>query len=181
MGEIVIVTDRLRLRPVRSEDLEVIEALGADPRVMMWFGGTMTAEKSGAWLERQLRHWREHGYGRFAVEREGVVVGFVGLSQADFDAGIVPAVEVAWRLVFDHWGQGYATEAARAAIRDGFERLGLDEIVGVTTPGNTRSRRVMDRLGMVHTPTDTLEHPSVPEGDPLRLHVVYRISRTASR
>jgi ribosomal-protein-alanine N-acetyltransferase len=132
-------------------------------------------------MERQLKHWRQNGFGRFAVDRDGVVVGFVGLTRTDFDASFTPAVEIAWRLSFEHWGCGYATEAARAVVRDGFDRLGLDEIVGVTTPGNVRSRRVMDRLGMVYSPGDTFEHPLVPEGDPLRLHVVYRLARTVRR
>ncbi len=161
-----------------SDDLDVVDVLGADPRVMTSLGGVLTAEKSAAWLARQLTHWSEHGFGRYAVEREGVVVGFVGLSRTDFDAGFLPAVEVAWRLVFEHWGKGYATEAARAVLRDGFGRLGLNEIIGVTTPGNGRSRRVMDRLGMVHTPGDTFDDPRVREGAPLRLHVVYRLLRT---
>src|ERR1700685_334454 len=149
MGEVELVTERLRLRPVRSEDLDAVTALGADERVMTWVGGTLTAEMSVAWLERQLRHWRNHQFGPFAVECDGTFVGFVGLSRADFDAGFIPGIEVAWRLVFDQWGKGYATEAARAVIGDAFGRLGLNEVVAVTTPKNTRSRRVMDRLGMV--------------------------------
>jgi RimJ/RimL family protein N-acetyltransferase len=175
-----LVTERLLLRPVMAEDLDVVVALGADARVMAWFGGPVAAEKGAAWMKKQLEHWRQHGFGRMAVIRDGVVVGFVGLTRTDFDAGFTPAIEIAWRLAFDHWGMGYATEAARAVLRDGFDRLGLDEIVGVTTPGNLRSRRVMERLGMVPSPGDTFEHPLVPEGDPLRLHVVYRLTREAN-
>jgi RimJ/RimL family protein N-acetyltransferase len=91
----------------------------------------------------------------------------------------VPGIEIAWRLAFEHWGMGYATEAARAVIDDGFGRIGLDAIVGVTTPGNARSRRVMERLGMSHSPGETFEHSLLPEGDPLRTHVVYRLTRPA--
>jgi RimJ/RimL family protein N-acetyltransferase len=134
---------------VKAADLDVVVALGADERVMAWFGGPVAAEHGAAWMERQLEHGRQHRFGRFAVDRDGVIVGFVGLTRTDFDAGFTPAVEIAWRLSFDHWGRGYATEAARAVIRDGFDRLGLDEIVAVTTLGNVRSRHVMDRLGMV--------------------------------
>jgi RimJ/RimL family protein N-acetyltransferase len=111
--------------------------------------------------------------------REGVFIGFAGLSCRDFDAGLLPAVEVAWRFVFEHWGKGYATEAARAVVGDAFGRLDLNEVVAVTTPDNTRSRRVMNRLGMVHSPRDNFEHPRVPEGDPRRTHVVHRLSRAA--
>jgi RimJ/RimL family protein N-acetyltransferase len=174
-----LVTERLSLRPVMAEDLDVVVALGADARVMAWFGGPIAAKQASAWMERQLEHWRQHGFGRMAVDRDGVVVGFVGLTRTDYDAGFTPGVEIAWRLAFEHWGRGYATEAARVVVRDGFDRIGLDEIVGVTTPENVRSRRVMERLGMVQSPGDTFDHPLVPEGDPLRLHVVYRLSRQA--
>jgi RimJ/RimL family protein N-acetyltransferase len=172
-----LFTERLHLRPVRAEDAGVVAAIGADERVMEWFGGAFSREKSDEWLARVIAHWDEHGFGRFAVVANGAVVGFVGLSRTDFDAGIVPGVEVAWRLGFDQWGRGYATEAARAVLRDGFERLGLDVIVACTAASNARSRRVMARLGMVHSPAETFEHPLVPAGDPLRRHVVYGLSR----
>ncbi|HSQ64658.1 MAG TPA: GNAT family N-acetyltransferase [Polyangiaceae bacterium] len=168
-------TQRLHLRPVAAGDLDPIAALGADERVMAPLGGPMSREKCEAWLERNLAHWHDHGYGRFFVTRETDFVGLVGLSRYDFDAGILPGVEIAWRLVFAHWGKGYATEAARAAIHDGATRVGIDDVIAVTTPGNTRSRRVMERLGMVLSSSETFEHPRVPEGDPLRTHVVYRL------
>ena len=172
-----IVTERLHLRPVRSDDLDVFTALGADERVMAPFGGAVSRARTAEWLERMLEHWQAHGFGRYLVERAGTFVGAVGLSRSDFDAGIVPGVEIAWRLAFDHWGNGYATEAARAVISDGFGRLGLHSIIGVTTPGNVRSRAVMHRLGMMLSPGETFEHRLVPEGDPLRTHVVYRLIR----
>jgi RimJ/RimL family protein N-acetyltransferase len=177
MTDTEIFTERLRLRPVRSDDLDVFTALGADERVMAPFGGAVSRARTAEWLERMLEHWRAHGFGRFYVERAGTFVGAVGLWRSDFDAGIVPGIEVAWRLAFDHWGNGYATEAARAVIGDGFGRLDLDSIVAVTTPGNVRSRRVMDRLGMTLSPGETFEHRLLPEGDPLRTHVVYRLLR----
>jgi RimJ/RimL family protein N-acetyltransferase len=179
VAEVELITERLRLRPVGAGDIEALAALGADDRVMATFGGATTREKSSEWLERVLLHWRVYGFGRFIVERDGVFVGVLGLSRTDYDAGIVPGVEIAWRLAFEHWGKGYATEAARTVLRDGFERLALGEIVGVTAQDNWRSRRVMDRLGMLHSPGDTFEHPLVPVGDPRRTHVLYRLSRDA--
>jgi RimJ/RimL family protein N-acetyltransferase len=86
---------------------------------------------------------------------------------------------VGWRLARGHWGRGYATEAARAAVAFGFEELALDEIVSFTSPLNEPSWRVMERLGMTHDPADDFEHPRVPAGHPLRPHVLYRLSRTA--
>lgn len=137
-------------------------------------GGAMSRDATQRWLERLVVHWEKHGYGRFLVSRDSAFIGVVGLSRADLDAGIVPGVEIAWRLVFDDWGHGYATEAAGAVLVDGFERVGLHDIVGVTTPDNERSRRIMDRVGMVFSPGETFEHPRLPEGDPRRMHVVYR-------
>jgi RimJ/RimL family protein N-acetyltransferase len=89
----------------------------------------------------------------------------------------MPAVEVGWRLDRLYWGHGFATEAARATLSDGFGRVGLTEIVSFTVPANERSIRVMERLGMTHDPADDFEHPRLPEGHRLCRHVLYRISR----
>ena len=104
-------------------------------------------------------------------------IGAVGLSHVRFEADFTPAVEIAWRLHRRHWGQGYATEAARAAIEDGFSRAGLREIVALTALGNIPSQRVMERLGM--TRTLVFDHPNVPADSPLRQHVLYRLARPA--
>jgi RimJ/RimL family protein N-acetyltransferase len=169
-----IRTERLLLEPVSVDDFDEIATLFADDRVMAALGGTATRSCS-AWLTRQIESWRVHQLGPFVVRQAGGFVGLVGLTRTDFDAGFTPAIEIAWRLAFDHWGRGYATEAARAVVRDAFDRLGLAEIVAVTTPDNVRSRRVMEKLGMVYSPSETFEHPRIPEGNPLRTHIVYRL------
>jgi RimJ/RimL family protein N-acetyltransferase len=92
---------------------------------------------------------------------------------------VAPCVEIGWRLAAEHWGRGYASEAARAALRAGFERVGLHEIVSFTAAGNQRSRAVMERIGLRFA-GETFEHPSIPEGSPLRTHVVYRLARSTS-
>ena len=99
------------------------------------------------------------------MEIPGVVpfVGFVGLSVPRFEAHFTPCVEIGWRLSPEHWGRGYATEAARAALVFGFETLQLDEIVSFTVPENLRSRRVMEKIGMSHSPADDFDHPALPE------------------
>ena len=104
-------------------------------------------------------------------------VGFVGLSVPTFEAHFTPCVEVGWRLARAHWGRGYATEAAGAALTFGFSDVGLDEVVSFTVPHNRPSRRVMQRLGMRRDPAEDFEHPSLPEGHPLRRHVLYRLHR----
>ena len=105
--------------------------------------------------------------------------GFIGLSVPRFQAHFTPCVEIGWRLAAEHWGHGYATEGARAVLDFGFEALGLEEIVSFTAEGNARSRRVMEKIGMTRNPADDFDHPSLPEGHPLRRHVLYRIVRPA--
>jgi 3-dehydroquinate dehydratase/shikimate dehydrogenase len=104
-------------------------------------------------------------------------VGFIGLAEPSFNAHFTPAVEVGWRLAFDHWGKGYATEGAKAALEYGFETLNLNEIVSFTAIQNMRSRRIMEKIGMQHDPKDDFDHPKLPEGHPLRRHVLYRMNQ----
>jgi RimJ/RimL family protein N-acetyltransferase len=170
-------TERLELRPPCASDFDLICDLNRDPRVMATLGGPQSAAESSAWLERQLAHFEAHGYGRYVVSRAARFVGFVGLSRTDFERGLVPGIEVAWRLAFEHWGHGYATEAARAVIDEGFARFGLSEVIAVTSACNVPSRRVMERLGMTHSERDSFDHPQLSPGDPLRPHVLYRLTR----
>ena len=173
-----LVTERLLLRQWRDEDLEPFVALGADPEVMRYFPSTHTRERSEAVARDFAYGIEERGWGFWAVEvRDGApFIGFVGLGEPGFEAHFTPAVEVAWRLGREHWGHGYATEAARASVEFGFGQLGLEEIVGMTVPANTRSRAVMERLGMTRDPADDFEHPRVPPGA-LKRHVLYRLGR----
>jgi len=153
--------------------------LNADAVVMEHFPAPLSRDESDDLADRIEGGLEERGWGLWAVEAPGkaAFVGFVGLNPATFPAPFTPAVEVGWRLAREHWGHGFATEGARAAIDFGFDTLALDEIVSFTVPANTRSRRVMDRLGMHHDPADDFDNPIVPPGDPLRLHVLYRLER----
>ena len=172
-----LTTDRLLLRRWRDEDLPAFASLNADARVMACFPKCLSRDESDAAARRIRDHFARHGFGAWAVEVPGVCefIGFVGLMVPSFDAPFTPCVEIAWRLAFDHWGRGYATEAARAAAAFGFDRLRLPEIVSFTVPANARSRAVMERLGMTHDQRGDFEHPLLPEGHPLRRHVLYRL------
>jgi RimJ/RimL family protein N-acetyltransferase len=174
-----LTTPRLRLRPWRDGDLPAFAAMNADLRVMEHFPRALDRAESDALAARVRDHFARHGFGAWAVEAPGVAgfIGFVGLTVPGFRAHFTPCVEIGWRLAYDHWGRGYATEAARAVLAFGFGRLGLDEIVSLTVPANRRSRRVMERLGMGRSPGDDFDHPALPEGSPLRRHVPYRLSR----
>jgi RimJ/RimL family protein N-acetyltransferase len=173
----MIETARLILRPWRDSDLPLFAEQNADPVVMRYLVGPLTRQQSDDYVAQAVRHLAETGYCKWAVEAPGVApfIGAVGLSRVKFDASFTPAVEVAWRLHRNYWGRGYATEAARAAIADGFTRIGLNEIVALTTLGNTASQRVMERLGM--TRTIEFDHPAVAEGSPLRRHILYWLAR----
>ncbi len=170
---------RLRLRCWRDEDRASFAALNADPTVMEHFPSTLSRAESDALVDRIENGLAERGWGLWAVEvrNTGSFIGFVGLNPATFDAPFTPAVEVGWRLASGHWGRGYATEGARAALDYGFAELGLEEMVSFTTVANLRSRRVMERLGMRHNPADDFENPTVPEGHPIRPHALYRLDR----
>jgi RimJ/RimL family protein N-acetyltransferase len=171
-------TDRLLLRRWTAADRAPFAALNADPLVVEHLAGALSREESDTLAARIASHFVDHGYGLWAVEIPDIApfAGFIGLSVPGFRAHFTPCVEIGWRLAAEYWGRGYATEGARAALEFGFDSLQLDQIVSFTTVGNLRSRRVMERLGMTYEPTDDFDHPALPEGHPLRRHVLYRIT-----
>jgi RimJ/RimL family protein N-acetyltransferase len=174
-----LTTPRLRLRRWRESDLEAFAELNGDPRVMENFPKLLPRDESDALARRIEAHFEQHGYGLWAVEVAGAApfIGFTGLSIPAFEAPFTPCVEIGWRLAWPFWGKGYASEAASAALRFAFEELGLAEVVSFTVPANTRSRRVMQRIGMRHWPQEDFDHPLLAEGHPLRRHVLYRLRR----
>jgi RimJ/RimL family protein N-acetyltransferase len=178
VGRLRLKTERLILRGWRDSDREPFARINADPEVMRHFVHPLSREESDRFADRIEAHFERHGLGLWAVEVPGQApfIGYVGLSTPGFEAHFMPAVEVGWRLDRQFWGRGYATEAARAALGDGFGRVGLKEIVSFTSPLNVPSIAVMERLGMTHDQTDDFDHPNVPEGHPLRRHVLYRIA-----
>ena len=175
----VLRTERLILRPWRESDLDPFAALNADPRVAATLGGPQDRAFSDAMAARIHAEFAATGYGRWAVELPGVApfIGFIGLAAPSFEAHFTPAVEIGWRLAFEHWGKGYATEGARAALDFGFNQAGLEEIVSFTAKINTKSRAVMERLGMRTDPKDDFNHVALPAEHPLYQHVLYRLSR----
>lgn len=172
-------TPRLLLRPWRDADLAPFAALNADPEVRRWSVRTMTREESDAQAARLQDHITKYGFGFWAAEAPGTApfIGFVGLQHVSFAAPFAPAVETGWRLARAHWGQGYATEAARAALAHAFGPLGLPEVVSFAVPGNWASRRVMERIGMTHDPEGDFDYPMMPEEHPFRRMVLYRAAR----
>lgn len=168
-------TERLLLRQWRAEDLDAFAALNADPRVMAFYPAVLDRAASDAMAAKIRAEIGQRGWGFWAVEVKGGApfIGFVGLHVPGVTLPFSPCVEIGWRLAHEQWGHGYATEAARAALRVAFERLALPEVVSFATESNTRSRRVMERIGMRYS--GRFEHPSLPVGSRLRPHSLYRI------
>lgn len=177
MTPVELRTDRLRLRRWHDEDRGPFAAINADPAVMEHFPATMTRAESDALADRVSTHIEREGWGLWALEvaDTGEFVGFTGLSVPGFDAHFTPAVEVGWRLAANAWGNGYASEAAPAALAYGFGSLGLTEVVSFTAQTNVRSQAVMRRIGMTREPADDFQHPALDPASPLRAHVLYRI------
>ena len=172
-------TPRLRMRQWRDADREPFAAMNADPAVMEFFPSPQSRAASDASIDAWQAQFAASGWSNWAAELidSGQFIGFVGLSVPRRALPFSPCVEIGWRLARPYWGQGLASEAARRALRIGFEALALTEIVSFTAVGNQRSRAVMERIGMRNANQD-FEHPGVPEGHPLRLHCLYRLSRS---
>ena len=174
-----IRTNRLILRQWKKGDLEPFASINADPRVREYFPGLETREESDHYVSLVSNHIEKFGWGFWAASlvETGEFIGFIGLADVHIQLKFDTAVEIGWRLAYKHWGKGYATEGALACLRYGFETLKLDEIVSLTVVENTRSRRVMEKIGMHHDSKDDFDHPKLPEGHPLRRHVLYRLDR----
>jgi RimJ/RimL family protein N-acetyltransferase len=168
-------TERLLLRRWQDSDREPFAALNADRRVMEFLPALLSRKESDAMIDRLEAHFDQHGFGFWAVETDdGSCAGFVGLSVPRFETSFTPCVEIGWRLGAQHWGRGYATEGAQAALAFGFERVGLKEILSFTVPSNIASRRVMEKIGMTCDRADDFDHPSLAIGHRLRRHVLHR-------
>jgi RimJ/RimL family protein N-acetyltransferase len=171
-------TARLRLRQWRETDREPFARLNADPRVMEFLPNLLDRSVSDAMLDRLQTLIAERGWGLWAVatQADERFIGYVGLHVPTADLPCSPCVEIGWRLAYEYWGKGYATEAARAVLGVGFDRLCLPEIVSFTAILNHRSSAVMERLGMIRE-AETFKHPSLAMGHPLREHYLYRLSQ----
>jgi RimJ/RimL family protein N-acetyltransferase len=147
---------------------------------MEFFPKRLSREESDAMVDRIEEHFRSKGFGLYAAELldDGRFIGYVGLHTPAFEAHFTPCVEIGWRLASDVWGQGLATEGARAVACHAFENLRVNEIVSFTVPSNQRSIRVMEKIGMTRDPAGDFDHPNLPEAHPLRRHVLYRLRNT---
>lgn len=179
----IIETERLALRLWRPDDVEPFVRLNADPAVTQFLPGPVAPDEARALFARQNALYEQHGTCYFAatLRETAELVGFVGVKYFDLDVPFAPCFEIGWRLGARWWGRGLATEGALAALRHGFDVVGLDEIVSFTVPANLRSRQLMERIGMVRDVDGDFDHPALPVEHRLARHVLYRIRRQAMR
>ena len=177
-----IETERLLLRQWTAADKAPYAALNADPAVMEHFPAGLDRAQSDAMVDRMTATLDERGWGLWAAEERagGELIGFIGLSVPSFETAFTPCVEVGWRLAAHHWGHGYAPEGAAAVLAYAFATVDLpnDEVVSFTTDLNTKSRRVMEKIGLTRNPGRDFDHPNHPTWSG-RHHVLYAIDRAS--
>lgn len=175
----IIETNRLILRTWADTDAQAYFDMNQDPKVIEYFLGALAPEQVNDFIAAKNQQQLERGYTLWAVElkKTGEFIGFIGLNYTDWPAHFTPAVEIGWRLASSYWGQGYATEGAKACLEYGFNKIGLKEIVSFTVPANIRSIHLMERIGMTRNSQDDFAHPKLPENHRLSKHVLYRLKK----
>jgi RimJ/RimL family protein N-acetyltransferase len=175
MNSYIISTERLGLRRWIETDIEPFAKMNSDAEVMRYFPRTLTGKETLELVQRIHLHFEKNNFGLFAVENKstGEFIGFTGLSIPAFEAFFTPCIEIGWRYKKEVWGQGYATEAANACLKYGFNTLGFNKIVSFTSAINVRSEKVMKRIGMIKV--GEFNHPKVEETNLLCKHVLYEI------
>ena len=180
---IILESERLILRTWIPNDIPVMAKISSNPIVMEHFPYTQDLSATKKMVHLINEHHHEHGYALYAVDTKntGEFIGFVGLSHPSFDIPHfmprgLPIVEIGWRLSADHWGRGYATEAAISVLNYAFTTLNLNEVISFTVAANVKSRRVMEKIGLHHNAADDFIHPRIDEKSSLKNHVLYRLT-----
>lgn len=176
-----IRTERLLMRRWLESDREPFAALNGDPQTLVYFPSTIDRAASDAFAGQIEARFEAQGYGLWALEIPGTdkFIGYTGLNPLPDGVPAAGGMEIGWRLAKRAWHQGYATEAARAALGVAFDGVGLDEVWSMTAVLNEPSIAVMRRLGL--TETARFDHPRIAAGHPLRPHVLYHLPRTSAR
>jgi RimJ/RimL family protein N-acetyltransferase len=175
----MIETERLILRTWTDADIQPMYAINQDPRVMEYFPGLQDLATTKKFIEKVKKHDEQHGFSLYATVRKdhNEFIGFIGLYTVAFEAHFTPAAEIGWRLSSKHQGHGFATEGAQAVLDAAFNVHHLPEVVSFTVQENTKSTRVMEKIGLQHDPKDDFDHPNLADDSPLKRHVLYRITQ----
>jgi RimJ/RimL family protein N-acetyltransferase len=172
-----MITKRILLRQWEIQDFVPFAEINSNPDVMKHFPKTLNQIESDCLADKIKLFIKNNGWGLWAVElmSTGEFIGFVGLNKPKENLPFAPCVEVGWRLANKHWGQGYATEAAKRALNYAFSTLGLEEVVAFTTPNNIGSLTVMNKIGMTYSGLNFM-HPDIDQKNRLCEHVLYKIT-----
>ena len=172
-----IETERLILRPWKESDLTPFIRMNRNSEVMRFFPDTLEPAQTEQLYRDLVQEFSEYGYGAYAAEEKVSenFIGFIGFHHARLAVSFCPCIEIGWRLDRAYWDKGYATEGAKACLLHGFSNLNLDELYSFTSMLNHPSQRVMQKLGMQEALH--FDHPEIPEGNPLRPHICYRIQK----
>lgn len=172
-------TERLIIRhwTTSESDIDAFHQLTSNEKVRQFFPTRLSRDEARSKLEALTAGLENKpcDWAAACLRETGEVLGFTGLAPVGYQTHFTPAVEIGWSFLPGAWGKGYATEAARALLRQGFEDMALAEIVSFAVEGNTPSIAVMERIGMVQDVGGSFDHPAVPDSHPhLKRHVLYR-------
>jgi RimJ/RimL family protein N-acetyltransferase len=178
---IIVETKRLILRTWKNEDAEAYFQINQDPKVTEFLAGPFTMDNIYDFISRMIAQGDNHNYTLWAacLKETGGLIGFIGLNYTDWEFPFSPAVEVAWRLGSQYWGKGYATEGAKASLDYGFKKCRLNEIISFTVPINSRSIRVMEKIGLKRDLNSDFAHPKLSADHRLSQHILYRLDADA--
>ena len=173
----IFESERLGFRQWNTSDLQPFALMMADDRVMEFFPAKNDLNETVDFIKRKSAHFEQHGFGLYAVDllETGQFIGYIGFQWFDFDVPFAPGIEIGWRLSPKVWGQGLATEGAKACLRHGWSVLGFQKIYTFTALKNKRSERVMEKIGM--RKTGEFDHPRLDKGHWLERHVLYEINK----
>lgn len=176
---LIIETERLYLRTWEPDDAQDYFRFNQDPKVIEFLRGPMTLEEVNQFMTDKNQQQEKRGFSLWATELKATheFIGYIGLNYTDWEAAFTPAVEIGWRLGSQYWGNGYATEGAKAALQFGFNIIGLNEIVSFTVPMNHRSIRVMEQIGLRRDSQNDFRHPKLPLDHRLSWHILYRLKK----
>ncbi|BHH82769.1 GNAT family N-acetyltransferase [Desulforhopalus sp. 52FAK] len=175
----MLKTDRLLLRQWTEDDFLPFAEMCSDKDVMEFFPKPQTQKESYGMAKKIQSLIKDRGWGFWAIEIPGQhkFIGFVGLHAPKDSMPFSPCVEIGWRLSNQHWGKGYATEAAKAALEFAFNKLNLNEVVSFTTLANVRSMAVMQKIGMSNSAQNFM-HPDIEASHSQCEHVLYKINKS---
>lgn len=173
----IISTARLGLRKWGDTDYLPFAKMNKDIDVMKYFPKTLTDEETASLIYRIDAHFEKHGFCLFAVEKLATkeFIGFTGFMVPSFESFFTPCIEIGWRIKKEEWNNGYATEAAKACLRYGFETLQFEKIYSFTSAINIKSEKLMQKIGMIKE--GEFDHPNIPFDSALCRHVVYKIEK----